>query len=159
MSKISSVPKGITGFGGQTADPPRIGLAAFRSDCYSAARKIGGRVILKDEEFRPGVVRNFAIFVIDAPQAGRIAILMNTTCAILSFAKAPEETQVLLSFLDLPELESAFCENRDYLFWSAAQLSETATSNMYKDLDPDELKQVKYWKPNTLGDLAFNFWD
>ncbi|HEY9757378.1 MAG TPA: hypothetical protein V6C97_19575 [Oculatellaceae cyanobacterium] len=159
MSKISSIPKGITGFGGQTPDPPRIDLATFRSDCYLAARKISGRVVVNDEEFRPGVVRSFAIYVIDAPQAGHIAILMNIACGILSFAKAPEETQVLLNFLDVHELEAAFRENRDYLFWSSAQLSKPATRDLYKDLDAEELKQIKYWNPNTLGDLVFNFWD
>lgn len=27
------------------------------------------------------------------------------------------------------------------------------------ELSKAELEQVKYWKPNTIGDIVFNFWD
>ena len=27
------------------------------------------------------------------------------------------------------------------------------------ELSKAELEQIKYWKPNTVGDIIFNFWD
>ncbi|MFC0213118.1 hypothetical protein ACFFK0_11745 [Paenibacillus chartarius] len=27
------------------------------------------------------------------------------------------------------------------------------------ELNKAELEQVKYWKPNTIGEIVFNFWD
>ena len=31
--------------------------------------------------------------------------------------------------------------------------------NIVGELNKAELKQIEYWKPNTVGDIIFNFWD
>ena len=39
------------------------------------------------------------------------------------------------------------------------ELSRTITKSDLSLLDRAEIEQVKYWKPATIGELAFNWWD
>jgi hypothetical protein len=42
---------------------------------------------------------------------------------------------------------------------STAELAIEIQESDLRMLDRVELEQVKYWKPRTIGELAFNWWD
>jgi hypothetical protein len=39
------------------------------------------------------------------------------------------------------------------------ELSRPIAKTDLDQLDRAEIEQVKYWKPHTIGELAFNWWD
>jgi hypothetical protein len=46
-----------------------------------------------------------------------------------------------------------------YQVLPAAELRQPLTSADLSDLSAHEHEQIRYWKPQTVGELLFNYWD
>ena len=143
--------KGITGFWGvDTAPPPYLDEKAFRQMCYSIARENSGTVTELDTDTAP---RNFYSAQIRQYDAV-VFILQNIHYPYAAFAQRdafggfvltsqPEWFRLLtgpVHFLSLAEL------NQDW-------------HNLCGALSPEELEQIRYWRPQTVGEIIFNTWD
>ncbi|WP_424949589.1 hypothetical protein [Deinococcus sp.] len=64
-----------------------------------------------------------------------------------------------LSFLESPELYRSVQASSDFRFLQPNELEPSPTLEALKALEPGELRQLLYWKPERLGDIIFNFWD
>ncbi len=124
-------------------------LAAFKKLVHAAARQAGGRVVAIIE---PGVTPNFS--------AARVEIGPAHCCILCShandwaFAEAIEPALVPLRFIDCPALADAMQSLFGLTPFTQAALQ--APFNAWPGLSEHDLR---YWKPRTLGDALFNWWD
>lgn len=145
------LPRGITGFWSvNTAPPPFLDEKAFRGLCYSIARKNGGTVTELDTDTQP---RNFY-----SAQIRRyddfIFILQNIHHPYAAFAQIDLSGGFVLTnlpeWLRLPEGQVRFL--------SLAELKQD-WHGLYGELSPEDLEQIHYWNPQTVGEIIFNTWD
>jgi len=128
----------------------------FKRIAYACAIPCGYSVTAL---FERGVTPNFHTAVLES-RTDRVHLLGHSTYPIFAFADPREEYSCELSFRDLAvvaeSLERMF---PDVTIATVAELSRHITTTDLKMLDRAEMEQVKYWKPATIGQLAFNWWD
>lgn len=152
------LPRGITGFR-HFRDPPLpvSDFRTFRGHCYAVARDLGGRVCSVEAPFWRGVA-NFAFAVLDLP-TGRVGVALNAHFPVVGFAEPLDDSSCLLRFVDAPALAERFRGFGMYEVATAAELTRRLTPEMCQNLAPAEHDQVKHWRPGSVGELLFNFWD
>ncbi|WP_339912222.1 hypothetical protein [Symmachiella dynata] len=151
------LPRGITGFTNRK-DPPlpvSIEKRQFRTDCYQVARQCNAAVRSIDE---PSGVENFRTTEI-AIGDENILILLNVHFPYLAMAQVRHVGDLTLNFIDVPALASAFSAIDRYQVLTADDLAHPINESMVGNLSKAELHQMNYWKPQTMGEVIFNYWD
>ncbi|ECW8277081.1 hypothetical protein F3250_12315, partial [Listeria monocytogenes] len=84
-------------------------------------------------------------------------ILLNAHYPYLTFASAVELGNI--NFIENPFLYEQFAPF--YKIIDAVELNSSFNQSMVKkaDLNSAELEQLAYWKPETVGQIIFNYWD
>lgn len=128
-------------------------LAVFKRSVHEAARQAGGRVI---DIIEPGVTPNFI--------AARIEI-GPAPCYVLcshadhwASAEAIEPALAPLRFIDCPAIADALQALFGLTPFSRAELQAELQAPFNARLGLSE-SDLRYWKPRTLGDALFNWWD
>lgn len=143
------LPNGITGFR-DLKDPyiPEQEKRIFQRFCYSIATRHHCLVLSFDFDLAS---KNFYSAEIKT-EKGRLYLLENAYYPWIAFAKSYNFTKI--KFIENPFsiTDSGIC---------VLTLSELQQDwhNIVGELNKAELKQIEYWKPNTVGDIIFNFWD
>jgi hypothetical protein len=151
------VRKGITSFFVHRDIPE------FRFDCFhkivtSFSKPMGYEIVEMKER---GVTPNFHIATLKRQKSRQdetISILGHASFSIIAFAEPLETCEI--RFRDafsiatrinvvFPNVTIATCE----------ELSRKIEKSDLEQLDRIEREQIKYWKPQTIGELAFNWWD
>lgn len=147
------LPPGSTGFvpsPGASTD-----LRAFTAACHHAARAIDATVTGVTPA---GVTPTFhTVGVADARH--HIAVLRHTTVPFIAFARRYADGEVELTYVDHPNLAAALADLTDARPLTAAQLDTSLSQVDLSALSRHEHHQINYWKPTTVGELLFNFWD
>jgi len=124
-------------------------LSAFRKIVHEAARQAGGRVV---DIIEPGVTPNFL--------AARIEI-GPAPCYVLcshaddwAFAEAIEPPLAPLRFIDCPAIAVALQS-----LFGLTPLSQVEMQAPFSARPGLSEHDLRYWKPRTLGDALFNWWD
>lgn len=145
------LPYGITGFGDKT-DPPLFPLApsAFRTLCYTIARLHGGTVDSFDTDLSG---KNFYWAQLQI-QGVSFFLLENGYHPWLAFTEKVEWGQI--SFSDFP-YGLPFTEPSVRLL-TKRELQQPWQNHIAK-LGESEITQIRYWKPTTVGEIIFHFWD
>ena len=146
-----TLPRGITGFWSvNTAPPPLLDEKAFCQMCYTIAHGNGGTVAEVDTDTSP---RNFYSAQI-RKHDDSIFILQNIHYPYAAFAGQDDSGGFVLThppeWLQLPEGQVNFL--------SLAELNQD-WHGLCQELGPEELEQIRYWKPKTVGEIIFNTWD
>ncbi|WP_067568222.1 hypothetical protein [Nocardia acidivorans] len=137
-----------------------IELRAFRQACHAVARSAGGSVI----EFRlaTGVTPNFHQGVITYGDR-HVAVVLSRDTAMLAVSEprtptSPDEVHESgpLTFVDAPELVAALAEHSGFSVLTAADLDGPFDAGAWPEIDRAD---INYWKPRTLGEALFNYWD
>ncbi|GAB3186899.1 hypothetical protein FHX75_111280 [Micromonospora palomenae] len=147
------LPPGATGF-----NPPPSGQAdprVFAGICQHAARAIDATVA---GVAPAGVTPSFHTVDITDPPL-HIAVLRHTTLPFIAFACPHANGDVTVTFVDHPDLAAAITNLTDAQVLTVDQLQTSLAQVDLNSLDPGEHHQIGYWKPTTLGELLFNFWD
>jgi hypothetical protein len=149
------LPPGATGFG----PAPRGGsgdIQAVIAACYHAARQTGGSV---SETATPGVTPNFYTITVEYP-GHAVAVLKHRLLPLLAIAEPrPAGDSGPITFIDQPDLATAIADTSGLEVLAQEQLGTPVSRADLTGLDPDEHQQINYWKPATVGELLFNFWD
>lgn len=145
------LPRGITGFwGADTEQPPFLDEQAFRRMCHALARESGGTVAEVDTDT---AARNFYLAEIRRYDAS-VFLLQNIHYPYTAFArKAPSGGFSWTSqpeWLRLPE--------SPVRFMSPDELTQD-WRGLCGELSPEELEQIRYWNPQSAGEIIFNIWD
>ncbi len=135
--------------------------------CYTAARAIDATILSFDPvPFK--TVRNFvfALFQLSqAPGAPSVFLLLNQhvpllACAFAHDQTSPQQNGSPFPFTDVPALTTTFEFSSTILKKEELELSWTwSESELASRLPPEEIKQIVHWKPQTVGEVLFNFWD
>ena len=145
------LPRGITGFGGvNTVPPPLLGKKAFRQMCYSIAWENGGTVAEMDMDTAR---KNFYSAKLSRYDQA-VFLLQNIHYPYIAFAQWDAASRFVLisppDWLQLPDgpvrVLSSNELNQDW-------------HGLCGELSPEELEQIRYWNPQTVGEIIFNTWD
>ena len=145
------LPRGITGFGSINTDPPLfLDEKAFCRMCHALAQENGGAVTEVDTDT---AARNFysaklsrydqSIFVLQNVHYPYVAFAQRDTSGGFIWISQPE-------WLQLPE--------GSVRFLSPSELTRD-WHDLCGELAPEDLEQIHYWNPQTVGEIVFNTWD
>ncbi len=135
----------------------------FRRVCYEAACRAGGKVI----EFRisGGPAPSFHQGVI-AFQNQTVAVACVRGAALLAIAVprdldfTPARESGPLSFIDIPDLAAALTDAgadvEGFTVLTAFELDGPIDRARWPGMSSDDLRR---WKPCSLGEALFNYWD
>lgn len=145
------LPRGVTGFWSVNAAPlPLLDEKAFCQMYYSIALENGGTVTELDTDTYP---RNFysaklsrydqSVFLLQNIHYPYAAFAQRDTSGGFIWISQPE-------WLQLPE--------GSVRFLSPSELTRD-WHDLRGELSPEELDQIHYWNPQTVGEIVFNTWD
>ncbi|MFI6521346.1 hypothetical protein ACIBF1_37735 [Spirillospora sp. NPDC050679] len=134
-----------------------VNVREFRKACYTAARRTSGRVV----EFRlaDGVTPNFHQGLI-AYRDRTVAVVCIRDVAILAIAEPRtidgDRESGPLTFVDAPALADALAELPGFRTLPLPALNGPFHAANWPHVSADD---IKYWRPNNLGEALFNYWD
>lgn len=149
---------GISGF--FIEDSPKFELLNFKRLCYSLANDTKGKLLYLEE---PHVAQNFFRAELSL-ENGSIFILLNGSYPYIAFASS-------VSYFNIEFIDHSLSSVVDVLYnefrvLSANELNrrliiDEKTHNVLNknSLNKAEIKQILHWKPQTVGEVIFNFWD
>ena len=145
------LPRGVTGFWSVNAAPlPLLDEKAFCQMCYSIALENGGTVTELDTDTYP---RNFYSAKLNRYDQS-VFVLQNIHYPYAAFAQWDISGRFVFTgppdWLRLPEETARFL--------SLAELNQD-WSGLRGGLSKEELEQIRYWNPQTVGEIIFNTWD
>lgn len=150
------IPYGVSGFyNSDERKPPEIDVAKYKELCYQLARALGAELQEFHESLYPA---NFykAVFLLGEKN---ICLVMNKHYPLLAFADIADAVRI--EFIDYPPGNGVIPEGFKVL--AVAELETPVPRNVddlqSAGLNQGEIQQIKYWKPDTLGQIIFNFWD
>jgi len=149
------LPAGATGFGPSKQPRGREDAREFLAACHAAARQTGATVTASQQAV---VTPDFDVVLL-AYERERVAALRHTLLNIVAFAQSlGDHVAPPLAFTDRPGLAQILGEI-GYQVLPAVELRQPTTSADLSNLTAHEHEQIKYWKPETVGELLFNYWD
>ena len=145
------LPRGITGFWSvNTAPLPLLGEKAFCQMCYSIALENGGAVTEVDTDT---AARNFysaKLSRYDQP----VFLLQNIHYPYAAFAQRDTSG----GFIWISQPEWLQLPEGSVRFLNLAELNQS-WRGLCGELAPEEREQIRYWDPQTVGEIIFNTWD
>ncbi len=155
------LPKGVTGFyNAKYNKPPTIDGKQFKQQCFSIIKRNNGKVL---EFIEPQFATNFLNLEVKVFN-NHLHILLNEHYPFLAFASFVDFENI--NFIDEPELLKQF--SPFYKVLGMEELNEplyikedTGKIILKNDneLNSAELEQIAYWKPKSVGEVIYNFWD
>jgi hypothetical protein len=135
-------------------------VGSFRRACHAAARRTGGAVI--DFRLANGVTPNFHQGLIAYPDR-TVAVACMRDAAVLAIA-VPRAIDIAdgaresgpLTFVDAPDLVTALAEVPGFCVLTPTELNGPFDTAAWPDLPPGDIKR---WRPGSLGEALFNYWD
>ena len=133
-----------------TAPPLFLDKKAFCQMCHALARENGGTVTEVDTDT---AARNFYSAKLSKYDQS-VFLLQNIHYPYAAFAQRDASGRFVLTqqpeWLRLPESPVQFPRfdelNQDW-------------RSLRGELSPEELEQIRYWNPQTVGEIIFNTWD
>lgn len=135
---------------------PEYPFDDFKRIVYACAARSGFTITdIRERDVTP----NFHIAVLEA-SGDCFHVLGHSNFPIFAFAEPREHYSCELVFRDMISITKLLEDMFPYVIVARLdELSRTITKSDLSQLDQAELEQVKYWKPATIGELAFNWWD
>lgn len=122
----------------------------FKKLGYEIARRVNGKVL---GWFSPNYPLNYFRIVLEIEEKV-ISILLHEYFPYVAIALYEDELR--FKFLDNEDVELEL--KPYYTVLKSAFLNEPFNPNEH-DLSEVELKNAKYWRPNSNGEVIFNCWD
>jgi hypothetical protein len=161
MEERMKLQYGISGFfDRREAITPSVNGNEFKKICHSITAALTHCKLIDYKE--PLLGTNFyhaSISILDTV----MHILLNAQYPIMTFASLIEPFNII--FIDSLELLNQF--GIYYVVVSSDEMNDVLQYMESKDgfvigndndLNKAELKQIRYWKPKTVGEIVFNFW-
>ena len=140
------LPNGITGFSkGYLETDDR---QCFKRLCYDIVSRTGGEVLDWKEASYP---RNYSrILVLFGDE--HFFIFANAIHPYIGFAAVAEDS--IITYMDMPLLQAEFAAH-SYTVLTKEELESPFLLNEH-NLGEEEIRQVRFWRPATLGEVIFN---
>lgn len=141
---------GVTGFSEEELSKQEI--KDFEAYLYHAIRCENGKLIKTELLINN---RNFYTYQIGI-RTKVFHILLHSNFPFVAFASVVDYSGIV--FIDAPEqVKTILTEN--YIVLESKLLNQTFTSEDTRTLGRHEQEMIKYWKPETIGEVIFNYWD
>jgi hypothetical protein len=124
-------------------------LSAFRKIVHEAARQAGGRMV---DIIEPGVTPNFLAARIEVGPAPCYVLCSHADD--WAFAEAIEPPLAPLRFIDCPTIADALQS-----LFGLTPFTQAVMQAPFSARPGLSESDLSYWKPRTLGDALFNWWD
>ena len=145
------LPRGITGFGSINTDPPLfLDEKAFCRMCHALAQENGGAVTEVDTDT---AIRNFYSAKLSRYDQS-VFLLQNIHYPYMAFA----QRDAFGGFILIDQPEWLRLPEGPVRFLSPSELTRD-WHGLCGELSPEELEQIHYWNPQTVGEIVFNTWD
>jgi len=150
------LPYGVSGFyDSDEPKPPEMDVSKYKELCDELAKKLDGEMLEFTDSLYPA---NFHKAYFKLP-AKSVCLVMNKHYPLLAFATTVEALKI--KFIDYPEATEAVPE--EYTVLTAEALEAKVPENLAElpgnQISKGEIRQINYWKPETVGQIVFNFWD
>lgn len=148
------LPNGISGFyDSKVNNPPQVNGEKFKQLCLDFASRNSGKVI---DFITPQYPSNFYCATVEIEDT-KVYMLLNEHYPYLAFASVVEFGNI--KFINKPILYEEF--SSFYRVKDPDELNVPLNQNLLKqtELNSSELEQISYWKPETVGQIIFNYWD
>lgn len=122
---------------------------AFKQIVFEATRQTSGRVAGIIE---PGVTPNFVAARIETGTGS--CYLLCSHAGDWAFARAIEPALAPLEFIDYPDLAEALAS-----LFGIKPLARAELDAPFTNRPGLSASDIRYWRPRTLGDALFNWWD
>ncbi|OPH51910.1 hypothetical protein BC351_34425 [Paenibacillus ferrarius] len=139
---------------------PEVDSLQFKRLCYSLANYSNGKILSFEE---PHASQNFYKIELGLHNES-IFILLNCLYPFLAFASSVQYFKIEFIDHSLSNIVSGF--NEGFRVLSAIETNQQfeldeRTHNLLTEnnLNEAEINEILYWKPKTVGDVIFNFWD
>ncbi|MBX9996078.1 hypothetical protein [Priestia aryabhattai] len=152
---------GVTGFYQDPKDkPPTTSLKQFKVHSYEVARTYNGELL---ECGDTDVHSNFLVGVLKINKK-KVYVLLNKHYPLVTFASSVDnkeiffvnDTQLCLFFSSFYRVLCAGLLNEGLIYTHHKGSVLIKNDN---ELNNAELTQIAYWKPSTLGEILYNYWD
>jgi hypothetical protein len=150
------LPRGATGFR-HAGDPPPSAPdpREFTRIVHDVARRMNGRVLAVDPA---GGRRSFHAAMLTYRDR-ELELVGHVLLPLLALARLRSGSDMTLSFLDDPEVSGKLGAYEPYRVPCTAELTLPVARADLSELGEVEMDQIHYWRPETVGELVFNFWD
>lgn len=148
------LPNGVTGFYDSKINiPPQVDGEQFKQLCFDFTSRNSGKVM---DFITPQYSSNFYYAHVEVV-GNQFYILLNEHYPYLAFASVVECENI--KFINSPVLYESFVSF--YQVVGKDELNIHLNENALKqtELNSAEWEQVAYWKPETIGQIIFNYWD
>ncbi len=143
----------------QFTDPnlPTTDERAFHTVCRAVARSLDGDIHYMEPvaEHRE---KNFSIVTITVRNI-LTSVVLNGNYPYLAFASSILRDANSISFIEWPAGAAKFRQCSDYTILAVEELAKPYSQVDISLLADAEVEQIKYWHPQTAGQVIFNFWD
>jgi hypothetical protein len=150
------LPPGITGFvaAGEFTAEQEHSFADFKGAVFHAARVMQGTVLRLDPA---ATTSNFHSALLRF-RDDEVVVLCNSCSPVIAFAEAPVVMSAV-RFRDHPTLKHAIESVGAYTVASALDLGRPLSPDDLARVGPADLEQIRHWKPRTVGEVVFNWFD
>jgi len=124
-------------------------ISSFKAIMYEIALAVNGRMI---SIHTPSITRNF--FAAELSFNGTTLFVLCSTNELWAFSEKMNPSECELAFVDSQILSAALSN----LFGFTPLSTDELNSPFKKRADVSDA-DIKYWKPKSLGDAVFNWWD
>lgn len=150
------LPYAVSGFyNSDEPKPPEMDVRKYKELCDVLAEELNGELVEFNDSLYPA---NFHKAHFKFPEYS-ICLLMNKHYPLLAFAVTVETMKI--EFLDFPEGTKVIPDEYTVLTNDIldAKLSGNMKERAINELNQGTIRQITYWKPETVGQVVFNFWD
>ncbi len=149
--------EGIAGFydASEQDGLPHVSVEIFKKEIVGALAPLAYRLIEIEEA---GVTPNFHLALFEQ-EGRRLVVVCNSIYPYIALANEPEKSKCQLNFLTNESIEDAIGTYTNFEVIPSTSLCEQLTSENLSYLNKAEQSQVNYWRPNTVGEVIFNWWD
>ncbi len=127
-------------------------FSRFKLACFEAARRIDGRASRFSQALVSPSFHQAEIRFGDQ----ECSVVCSVALGYLAMAKL--STDARLAFVDQPDLAKSF-KLQGYKVLSPDVLALPLTAGNCANLDESEMREIEYWKCNSVGDVLFNWFD
>lgn len=147
--------RGATGFrASMEPDLPLVDVGLLRGLCFDAARVAHAQV----GPWREAGTSTFHSVSIASQSASCVALFHAHLLLVAFTVTPPALGQPIVGFVDPPSWAETFEAGGLHLL-GPLTLGRPIADLDLGGLSRAELNQVAYWRPRSLGDLLFNWWD
>ncbi len=104
------------------------------------------------------MVANFARVTLELP-GGPVAVVLNLHYPIVAFVAPQPDNESRLRFVDASAVSDSFRGFSIYKVLTASEAGRPVAEEVCRLLSPTELEQLRYWRPQCIGEVVFNDWD